>query len=287
MKIHKKYRIIIEDESRLECLAEHSFTPAALTLWGLALLGVCLVVAFLIISITPIRTLIPGFIPDSRRAASEEALLRVDSLREAYLINEKYLNNLKNVMNSDRKVGDTLAMLPDNTEIAVESILPQSREESGLAAVMQEREKFNVSLLSKMAAEGMLLFPVSDEGIVPDDSRDSYQVRMLVPANSTIMAVADGAVIAEYFDSRSQRNVVILQHDNGFVSSIAGLGNMLVGSNDIVNGGEVISYAPHIKNRSASEIFVELWHNGLPVKPYDYIIGRKYDSRADQQFSNM
>ena len=242
----------------------------------------------MIISLTPIRTLIPGFIPDSRRAASEEALLLVDSLREAYAINERYLNNLRNVMNSDRLPADTFpAAVPVSPGLQVESLLPPSHEEIGFTKIMQEREKFNISLLSKMAAEGMLLFPVSDEGSVVADSRDSYQVRMIVPDNATIMAVADGVVIAEYFDARSRRHVLILQHDNGFVSRIAGLGNLLVGQNDIVNGGEVISLAPQIKNNAASEIFVELWHNGIPVKPYDYIIGHKYDSSPDYQSSTI
>lgn len=223
--------------------------------------------------------------PDSRRVASEDALLRVDSLREVYRINEIYLSNLKSVMDSDRKASPPSELNDSDLHIDANSILPRSQEEASFAKIMEEREKFNISVLSKMAAEGMLLLPVSDEGVVTPDSRDSYKVTMMIPAGATIVAVADGVVIAEYFDNTTQSYVVLLQHDNGFVSRIAGLSTPMVGQSDIVSGGEVISLAPQMKNKATSDIYVELWHNGVPVKPYDYIIGRRYDTSTSDSTS--
>lgn len=191
-------------------------------------------------------------------------------------------------MDTDRAPADTARSLSLERVIPIDSVLPRSGEEAAFAKIMQEREKFNISVLSKMAAEGMLLFPVSDEGVVTTDSRDTYKIRMIIPDHATIMAVADGVVLAEYFDQSFGRNVIIVQHDNGFVSKISGLGSLYVGQSDQVNGGEVISAAPHLRNKSTSEICVELWHNGLPVKPYDYIFGRKYDNTlaSSQSISN-
>lgn len=277
MKPKKLYKITISDESRLENVASRTFSAPGLILLSIGCTLAAVAVGFLIVLLTPLRDIIPGRLRDSQRAATEEAIMRVDSLREAYAQNELYIANLRTVLDAGRVPRDSAdAARAASYSLSPDSLLPRSPEEAGFAAMMQEREKFNVSVRASMAAEDMLLFPVSDEGIVATDSRESYAARVILTERASIMSIADGSVIAAYFDQRTRRYVVMVQHDNGFVSRISGLPSLLVGESDAILGGEILCAPPAAKSSQPAEVVVELWHNGIPVKPYDFIVGHRY-----------
>ena len=275
MRLHKKFKITIEDESRLQDIASWSLTPARI--WGIlfAALLLTLAVGYLFVLLTPVKNLIPGYFRESQRAASIEAMLRVDSIAEAYRRNEAYLANMRMVLDINRAPADSVSASGALKVFSPDSLLPQSQEEAKFAKMMQEREKFNISVVASMAAEGMLFYPVSDEGVPALESRDSYASRIILPTSASVMAIADGSVLACYYDQKSKGYALLMQHDNGFVSRYSGLGTPVVGQSDIVSGGQIISLSPKPRNAQPIEITVELWHNGTPVKPYDFIVSGK------------
>lgn len=271
MKPRRILKISLTDEARLQTLASLTLTPAKTVAVILAILLGVLLIGYLFVLLTPVKTLIPGYFRASQRAASEEALLRVDSIREAYLRNEAYVANLHEILNTDRKPRIADAIPVSSPAIVADSLLPPSRQETSFVQMMQEREKFNISVVAPMAAEGMLFYPVTDEGIVSNASRDSRQAHVILPAGASIMAVADGIVIACFTESGVGRYTLLLQHDNGFVSRYSHLGSPLVEESETILGGQVLSLPPGGKAGQANDVIIELWHNGIPLKPYDYI----------------
>lgn len=234
------------------------------------------VLGFVVVAASPLKQLIPGYLADSQRAATEEAIMRIDSLREAYAINEQYINNVRNILDNSARLKDIDSIIPDRElNLSVDSLLLRSDVESRFISSMQEREKFNVGMRAAIAAEDIILYPVSAEGIVSQDSRDSFAARVILPVNSSVMAIADGRIIAAYYDGKLRNYVVMIQHDRGFVSRISGLSRPDVGEGDEILGGEVIAALPSPNNRSSAEISVEIWYDGVPVKPYDYVAGRR------------
>ena len=268
----KKYRLILEDEARIQTIGSWTLTPARIWISALAVLAAVLAVGFLFVLLTPVKTLIPGYFRASQRAATEQAMLRVDSVMEAYSRNEAYVANLREVFDADRT--------PRRRDVSAEataagfspdSLMPSSPEEMRFARMMQEREKFNIAVAAPLAAEGMLLYPVSDEGIVTPESRNSTTARLILPEGTSVMAIADGAVLSVGYDRSEHGYAVIMQHDNGFVSRYAGLGSPLIGKGELVSGGQVISLAPGGGASSPPQITVEMWHDGQPLPPYRYI----------------
>lgn len=272
----KIFRLSLEDETRLQTVAAHSFSGPALAclIVGVALLF--MTAGAVLMAFTPLRTLIPGYFRESQRVATQEAIMKLDSLQAAYNRSSVYLANIRNVLDTERVPSDSLTFSRTSIAFAADSLLPRSAEEAKFAAMMQEREKFNIGVIASMAAEGMLMYPVCDEGVATKDSRDSYTVRINVPNNASLMSIADGVVIAAYYEPLIRSYVLLTQHDNGFISRISGAGNLMVGQGDKVNGGEIISAAPAPKAGKPSMVDISLWHNGTPVKPYEYIIGHRY-----------
>ncbi len=271
MKARRIIKISLSDEARLESLGSVTLTPMKVVAASLAAVMLIVSIGFLAVLLTPLKTLIPGYFRESDRAASEQALLRVDSIREAYLRNEAYVANIHQRLNTSRPPVKAAESKETRRPIAADSLLPPSAEENRFSKVMQEREKFNIAVVAPMAAEGMLFYPVTDEGVITHASRASRRALVAMPARGAVMAVADGSVVARYFDAVARAYTIILQHDNGFVSRYTGLSEPLVGEAENVLGGQVIALSPPAPASRPSEIAVELWHNGIPLHPYDYI----------------
>lgn len=270
MKASRRFKITVEDESRLQDIASFSLSPLKIILIIFGGLLFSIIIGYLFVLLTPAKNLIPGYFRASQRAASEQALLRVDSLMEAYRVNEAYMANLREVFDVNRVPEDTVAVASSAGTFSPDSLMPASAAENRFAAMMQDREKFNI-VKASIASEGMLFYPISEDGIVTSASRNAYAVRMVLPANSAVAALADGVVLASYYDPPGKGYSIIMQHDNGFVSRYSSLRSPLVKQSESVAGGKIIALSPLSPAGKASEITVELWHDGIHIKPYEFI----------------
>lgn len=271
MKRRKIYKISIEDESRLESVASWSVTPLRIAALCFLFSLLIIISGCLFVWLTPAKYLMPGYFRKSERAMTEETLLKVDELNERNRINESFLANIRLVLDPKAEPSDSASAAARVAGVAPDSLMQASAEELNFVRRMQEREKFNISVQASLAAEGMLFYPVSEDGVQSAASRDSYKAVILLPANTSVMAMADGVVIAVFFDKEMGGYSLILQHDNGFTSRYSGLGTPLVGQGDIVEGGEMLSLSRTQSVKRAAEVIIELWHNGVPLKPFNYI----------------
>ena len=62
MNRHRKFRIRIDDESHLSTLADITLSPAAAVAAAVALFAAMLLIAGAIVTLTPLRTLLPGYL---------------------------------------------------------------------------------------------------------------------------------------------------------------------------------------------------------------------------------
>lgn len=271
MRIKRKYRIIIQDEAHLHTIASKSLTPRQIW-WGiLALLLAIMSAGFLFVLLTPAKNLIPGYFHSSRRAESEEALMRVDSVADAYRRNEAYLANIRNVLNTDRTQTDSTGVGANVTEFSPDSLIGASAAEKRFVKGMQEREKFNISLIASLEAEGMLMYPVNSEGTVTQESKEKLICDLAVPPDAPLGAIADGTVLARYPGAGGNTWVLIIQHENGFVSRYSGLAETIAEQGERIRGGQILAFAPGQRSGQPAFIHLEMWHEGEPLVPAQYI----------------
>lgn len=271
MKRHPKYRIHIEDESRLETLFDIRLSPPRLIAAALAALLLSVVLGGLLVMVTPLRTVLPGYMKQSERSATEDNILRLDSILGVYEQYQSYLDNILTTFDIDRTSSDSVAMAPNLQELSPDSLLPPSPLERKFVDAMEERERFNISVLAPLAADGMMFSPVSDSGVFSSSSRSEEKGVVIVPPDDAVKCDADGSVLAAYYSPADGGNVVILQHAKGFVTRLARLGAMMVSSGETVLGGQVLALAPPPDSRGRRYVEVMMWHNGVPLIPYEYI----------------
>ncbi len=271
MKVLRKYRITVEDESRLRQIASVSVRPYIL--WAgcaVAFLSV-LVVATLLIMVTPLRTLLPGYLKSGERTAAENGMLRLDSIRDAYNVNSLYLNNLMTVFDTDRTPEDSVMSTGTANELPPDSLLPSSPRERDFISQMKEREKYNVNVLAPIAGEQLRIYPVANGAILSEQSVGADKARILTPKQSPICALSDGRILAVQNSSPEGGASIVMQHDNGFASRYSHIGTPTVSPGTHVDGGAVIAQGATGGATAPGYFYLEMWYDGTPVAPGQYL----------------
>lgn len=271
MKIRSQYRLSIEDEGTLETIATYTASPLRWLLRGILVFSGIMALGALVAFLTPLRQLLPGYMKESERTATQIQLLRLDSLRQAYETNALFISNLREVLDPKLKNPDTLVLSELTLPILSDSLLIPSVEETRFVALIKEKEKYNVSVLAPLAAESMMFNPLNDESIVTATSRTSPKAEIIMARNAPVAAIADGTVISVSQSLREGGAIVLIQHPKGFLSRCSRLGQVLVEAGDIVTGGQVIALTNRGNARNGETVNLEIWHNGNPLIPYDYI----------------
>lgn len=271
MKAKKRYRIAIEDESRLRQVASVSVSPAMLWTGGITF-GLLLIIftATLIIA-TPVRTLLPGYLKRGERTEAKEGLLRIDSIREAYRINNLYLSNILTVLNTDRTPTDSILNVTTPNELPPDSLLPASPREIEFISKMKDREQYNVTILAPLAADQLRIYPVATGATISEQSQSATKPRILTSKGTPICAAADGRVLAIQNPAPEGGCAIVIQHDNGFASRYSHLGTPAVSPGAHVDGGSVIAHGATGGAIGSGFFFMEMWYDGNPVEPGKYL----------------
>lgn len=275
MKINKRkrYRVSLTDESRLRRIAGVEMPLWQWILAGVAFAAVCVVIAGALLALTPLRKVMPGYVDEAQRQMHIESMLRLDSLQEQYDRNRAYIDNIMTVLDTEREPADSASIVVNPTPMTTDSLMQRTPEEAKFIKMMEQREKYNLSILAPLAAEGMMFNPVSDESVITEKTRHSALAEVVVASSSPIGSIADGIVVDMYYSRSDGGNAIIIQHGKGFVSRVSHLGNPLVGKGDYVQAGQIIAFPISGSGRDGSRVLLEIWRNGDALIPYD-LLGR-------------
>ena len=269
MNLRSRFKIIVEEESTLERKIQASASILRLALLAAAVVLLAMAAGALVLFFSPARHLLPGYLKESERTATEVQHMRIDSLQNAFQKNVKFLENIMAVMDPSPAIRDSVPPFPVEQS---DTLLATSSEEARFVALIRERDKFNVSVIAPLAAESMMFSHVNDDAIFASDSKREKKPSIILARGATVSAIADGKIISV---SQSLREgggyAVIIQHPKGFLSRLSRLGTVLVEPGDEISGGQIIAVQNNGNARNEEKIYVELWHNGTSLVPYDYL----------------
>ena len=264
----KKYKVTIEDESKLEKMLQFKASAFLYFFISTVIIIFLLCVGAAIMAFSPIKKILPGYLEDSKRYETEEKYMRLDSLIEIYENNKAFVDNIMNVLNLEDSLSLRKEPYPivDKAEIS-DTLIGISDIEKQFMSEVKERERYNADYYAPIAAENLYFIPVDEQSIISEDSKNSTKARIVLGADASVGAIADGIVLtlSSSFSSK-EKNSIILQHQKGFVSRYSGLDGLLVKSGDRIRAGQAIGVLNNNRN-----IYLELWHNGNSLKPAEYI----------------
>ena len=210
---------------------------------------------------TPLRALLPGSLSGDLRAQYQDMAVRLDSIETAARQSSAWSANISAILRGELPQPDTVATA---TVHITDSILAASEAERQFVRSYEQEERFNLSVLAPIAAEGMVFTsPLSS----PADVRGLASGGVSVSSTRAIpvAAIYRGTIVALSVDDDGLSTIVV-QHPNDFISVFAGLGNVFVSQGRKVAAGERLG---DTSPRQAMRF--ELWHSGSALNPREYI----------------
>lgn len=238
---------------------------AAVTLIAVAGSGA---IWYLIFAFTPLGNILPMRLDPSVRNEYLQLALRVDSMQQVSELNSRYAENLRALLidsvatDIDETTTDTIATVPP-----IDSLMAARAAERLMVERFEASERFNLSVLTPIVAEGMVFFPpvsgvdLRSNSPTPEMPSTVISISPLTP----ISAIYYGTVVDSYFQAGTGVTLTI-QHPNGFISQYSGLGDVFV-----VKGGKVDSGQRIGITGDKGIITFTMWRNGTPLDPADYI----------------
>ena len=182
-----------------------------------------------------------------------------------------YLQNINNII-----IGEEL-ITPINTEEVLSSekeiFFEKSIEDSLLRVAVEAEDKSSITFNKEKNNEFLMFYPPLD-GIITDrfnKKTKHFGVDLVAKEKSRIATVLEGAIIFSHWTSETGY-VIGVQHKNDFISFYKHNSVLLKEVGDFVNAGDYIAIIGNSGELSTGpHLHFELWHNGFPVNPENYI----------------
>lgn len=262
----------MEDESSLQKKVDLSTRFPLLLLIILGIIVICGAFGIFILASTPMKNYLPGYLKESERTATEEQHLRLDSLVHVYEINEAYISGILSALNPMEVNPERNRQSDTPAQLSSDSLMGPSEVEAEFMQRIQERDKYNISYISPLAAQSLMFENVNNSAIITQETKNNFKAGLILPRDASVAAVADGKVISVAASpNASGAFEVIIQHPKGFLSKSSRLANVMVTPGDKVSSGQIIADASFNPGMKANFITFELWHDGDPLLPSEYL----------------
>ena len=276
-KLLNKYRFTILNENKQEENAHRfSISPLSVLLSLIFSFMLVVVVLYMIVVYTPVGTLIPGYINKRTKEELISSNIRIDSLIYEVAKQDRYIANIKAIMNGDITF-DSIKELPQ--QITGDSINVESSElEKEFMNEWEERERYNLTSQATNVNEIQtlnLFRPAQGEIIRTFDINDGhFGVDIAEVPGESIRAVHDGTVVMSDFTANDGYTIVI-QHRENLISVYRNCYRLMKDIGEKVTKGEAIGTFSNRKAEGDKKgkrfLHIELWHRGKPLDPNTYI----------------
>lgn len=270
-KLNYKYRLTIFNENTLEEAWHIRLSRLSVILFCFAIAVIYFLIIALLIFKTPLRTFMPGYTSGNelRKQVISQAIV-IDSLQESAKINDQYLAMLQRVVTGDVEIGDSTATLKDmvKTDISKVKMDPSERENQYCSQYEIAQRYATNSKISETSKNRLMHRPalgVVIKGFDPYSGVNGLTIN--VDPLESIYCTLDGSVIFAGYSAHN-RYCLQIQHSENLVSMYKFTQPFLKRIGERVNAGEILAT---LRGVEPSEMTFELWLNGQPLNPNDYI----------------
>jgi len=280
-KLRDKYRLVISNEDTFE--EKITFRLSRLNVFvAMGTVAIILVIATtFLIAFTPLREYIPGYtdVTLRKRVISLERL--ADSLLDDLNQKSMFIENIRNVIDGKTIMYDSLADTVSEMKETYSNVeYTRSSEDSALRKEYESQRSYdlyydeNQESASSVSSRSSYIFFNPLKGIITNDfdlSKQHYGIDIVSKMNEVVKAALDGTVIFSGWTVETGY-VITIQHQGTFVSSYKHNSVLLKKEGNFVKAGEPIAVVGESGElTSGPHLHFELWYNGTPVNPKDYI----------------
>ena len=272
-KLLESFQLVVVNSKTLEKRTIFSASRIKIILVSLFGFAVLLSAVFLIIYFTPLKEYLRGYTSTELRASSLNNAIKLDSLEVLYLIQNNYISSLKKLLAGEIDFEDlskdSLLEAYSTNDLDLVNI---NAEDSILRAIVEEEDKYNPTNIN-IDQLSVVLFKPANGGISSEFSLQEkhFGVDIALPENSSVSSVSEGRVLFAEWTSETGF-VIIIEHLNGLTSVYKHNSSLSKTQGEYVRRGEVIGFSGNTGElTSGPHLHFELWFEGDPVDPLDFI----------------
>lgn len=272
-KLLETFHLVVVNEKTLK--KRKIFSASRLKIFLVSLFGLTVILSavFLIIYFTPLKEYFRGYTSTELRTSSLNNAIKLDSLETLYSIQNNYISSLKNLLSGkidfEDLSKDSLLEAYSANDLDFVNI---NAEDSILRAIVEEEAKYNPTNINLDQLSAVLFNPANG-GISSEFSLQEkhFGVDITLPENSAVYSVSDGRVLFAEWTSETGF-VIIIEHLNGLTSVYKHNSSLSKTQGEHVRRGEVIGFSGNTGElTSGPHLHFELWFEGDPVDPLDFI----------------
>lgn len=279
--LRAKYRFVVLNDNTFEERFTFKLNRLNVLISIVSLIVVFLSLTFILIANTSIKQLMPGYPDIDQKKELYRLNIVADSLLNEIDIRNKYFEGLKAILNNqpieeDRGNPDTNKLRYDtisNVKSTEDSLLRAEFENQSLHNLFfnNEGKRFETSRTSIKSFN----FYSPLQGVITSDmnmAEKHFGIDIVSSYNDAIKATLDGTVIFAAWTLETG-HVIIIQHERNLISLYKHNSVLLKTVGDHVMAGEVIAISGESGELTTGpHLHFELWYNGSPIRPQDYII---------------
>jgi murein DD-endopeptidase MepM/ murein hydrolase activator NlpD len=279
-KLRSKYRLIIMNEDTYEKRISFKITRLNVFIVMATTAIILIILTTYLIAFTSLREFIPGYMDVDLPRKVYELRLKADSIEREFIRKDLYIQNLKNII-SGKEIVDKTEQHPDSSFNYDTIRLIRSKEDSLLRSEIESMDQYdlkfyesNIYFTNETSGTNLLFFsPLA--GIITNEFNpgiNHYGVDIVSDRNEAIKATLDGIVVFTGWTLETGY-VIVLQHRDDIISIYKHNAVLLKKTGNFVRAGEPISIIGESGELSTGpHLHFELWNNGNPVNPRDFII---------------
>lgn len=276
-KLKNKYRLSVYNDQSFEEVWVMRLSRLNILAFVGGITLTLIVIITVLIAFTPIREFIPGYPDGSTRRQIIHNTFKTDSLERELQQWKIYMGNLHTILRGGSP--DNLESIPDTSIRYRELNFARSIEDSLLRLQIESEEMYNLSLVSSASESSTKLtdfhfFPPI-KGVITSSFKAQHGhlgVDVVAPPNEVVVATADGTVVFSNWTLETGY-VIQIQHANNLLSIYKHNSKLLKKSGARVKAGEAIAIIGNSGElTSGPHLHFELWHNGSPINPEQYIV---------------
>jgi murein DD-endopeptidase MepM/ murein hydrolase activator NlpD len=273
-KLINKYRLVILNEDTFEEKLSFNLTRLNVFIFGTLFSVVIIVGTIFLIAFTNLREYIPGYSSTELKKEATQLVYKVDSLNQVLEVNNLYIGKVKELLTGkisevqfDKdSVFNTMQFDKDSMNFNPSDNVLEFRSD------VESTDRFSIFNEATKSADIVFFSPV--KGIVTNGyslKNKHFAIDIAVQMGTPVKSVADGTVIFAEWTAETG-NVIIVEHSRGFISVYKHNTALHKQQGDMVKSGEVIASAGDTGEYSTGpHLHFELWNEGYPVNPVNYI----------------
>lgn len=277
-KLRNKFRLVILNAETFEEKASLSLSPMNVIVFAGTIMLSLITITLYVIAFTPLREYIPGYTDVNMRRSLLRLALSTDSISMQMKANEAYIANFSKIIEDQPKTNRPKADTASAKLYDTVKTLYRSEDDSLLRMLVESQDQYELLSSSgdKAFASGIgsyaFFTPLKGTITTPFSAlKKHYGIDIVAAPDEVIKSALDGTVI--FSDWTSETGYVLgIQHSNNLFTIYKHNSALLKKEGDYVKAGEVVAIIGNTGElTSGPHLHFELWYNGSPVNPQDYI----------------